>query len=111
MVELERDCVGHLDADGFRYYIPALMLSVLNHYDSASMRVIGTLSSLYPKRDNSWDYHMRRYSLLNKVQKTAVARFLAALPNLVELDSENQKTVPRALRNYWGEYLQASKTE
>ena len=37
--ELERDCVALLDAAGFRYYIPALMLSVLNHYDSSSMRV------------------------------------------------------------------------
>ena len=38
--ELDRDCVSHLDAEGFRYYIPALMLSVLDHYDPASMRVI-----------------------------------------------------------------------
>jgi hypothetical protein len=44
--ELERDCIAHLDASGFRYYIPALMLSVLDHYDAASMRVIGTLSGL-----------------------------------------------------------------
>jgi hypothetical protein len=103
--ELERDCEAFLDALGFRYYIPALMLSVLAHYDSSSMRVIGTLSSLYPKKDH-WEYHMHRYSLLNPAQKTAIARFLAELPQLVELDSEHQKIVPRALRNYWGEYLQ-----
>jgi len=47
--ELERNCIAHLDALGFRYYIPALMLSVLNHYDSSSMRVIGTLTGLYPQ--------------------------------------------------------------
>ena len=29
--ELEHDSVAHLDALGFRYYIPALMLSVLEH--------------------------------------------------------------------------------
>src|SRR5262249_9230875 len=46
--ELERDCVAHLDALGFRYYIPALMLSVLACYEPSSMRVIGTLSGLYP---------------------------------------------------------------
>ena len=104
--ELERDCEAHLDALGFRYYIPALMLSVLDHYDSSSMRVIGTLAGLYPKKNNSWQYHMHRYSLLNPAQKTAIAGFLAALPQLVELDSEHQKVVQRALRNYWGEYVQ-----
>jgi hypothetical protein len=109
--ELERDCIAHLDALGFRYYIPALMLSVLNHYESSSMRVIGTLTGLYPKKDDSWEYDMHRYSLLNLVQKTAIARFLAATPKLVELNSEDQKVVERALRNYWGEYLQANATE
>src|SRR5215470_2695396 len=54
LAELERDCIAHLDAQGFRYYISAFMLSVLTHYDPRSMRVIGTLSGLYPKRD-SWD--------------------------------------------------------
>ena len=48
---------------------------------------------------------MQRYSLLDATQKTAIARFLAELPKLVELDSEGQRTVERALRNYWGEYL------
>ena len=104
--ELERDCIAHLDALGFRYYIPALMLSVLKHYEPSSMRVIGTLSGLYPKKDNSWEYHMHRYSLLNPPQRAAIARFLAALPKLVELRFTDQKVVLRALRNYWGEYLE-----
>jgi len=106
--ELESDCIEHLDALGFRYYIPALMLSVLNHYESASMRVIGTLAGLYPRKGDSWEYHMHRYSLLGAVQKTAIARFLAALPKLVALDSEGQKAVERGLRNYWGEYSQTN---
>jgi hypothetical protein len=75
------------------------------------MRVIGTLGALYPKKDNSWEYHMHRYSLLNPAQKTAIALFLDALPKLVELDSEDQTIVPRALRNYWGEYLRTNATE
>jgi hypothetical protein len=110
-LQSESDGIAHLDALGFRYYIPALMLSVLNHYESSSMRVIETLGGLYPKKDNSWEYHMNRYSLLNPTQKAAIARFLAALPKLVELDFEHQKSVPRALRNYWGEYLQTNATE
>jgi hypothetical protein len=106
--ELESDCIAHLDAAGFRYYVPALMLSVLNHFDASSMRVIGTLSGLYAKKDDSWEYTMHRYSLLNNAQKTAIARFLEALPKLVKLDSEDLKVVLRALRNYWGEYLQTN---
>jgi hypothetical protein len=72
--------------------------------------VVYFFSRAYPKKD-SWEYMMHRYSLLNPAQKTAIARFLAALPKLVELDSEDQKIVPRALRNYWAEYLQRSAAE
>jgi len=109
--ELERDCIAHLDALGFRYYIPALMMSVLNHYESSSMRVIGTLTGLYPKKDDSWEYHMHRYSLLSPAQKSAIARFLIALPKLLELGFEHQKVVARALRNYWAEHLQTNASE
>jgi multidrug efflux pump subunit AcrB len=56
--ELEHNCIAHLDALGFRYYIPALMLSVLNRYDASSMRVIGTLGGLYPKKDSLWEHAM-----------------------------------------------------
>jgi hypothetical protein len=105
-LESESDGIAHLDAFGFCYYIPALMVSVLNHYESSSMRVVGTLGGLYPKKDNRWEYKLNRYSLLNPAQKTPIARFLAALAKLVELGFQDQKIVPRALRNYWGEYLQ-----
>jgi hypothetical protein len=30
---------------------------------------------------------------------------------LVELDYEGRKIVPRALRNYWGEYLQTTTSD
>lgn len=103
--ELDRDCIWYLDALGFRYYVPALMLSVLDCYDPSSMRVIGTLGALYPKKDN-WESAMQDYSLLNAAQKAAIARFLAELPKLVELDYEDQQVVKRALRNYWGQFLQ-----
>jgi hypothetical protein len=53
---------------------------------------------------------MRRYSLLNAAQKAAIARFLADLPKLVQLDSEGQKTADRSLRNYWSEYLKSNVT-
>jgi len=108
--ELEGDCVAHLDAFGFRYDIPALMLSALSHYDSSSMRVIGTLTALYLKSGEGWECHLRRYPVLTLAQKAATARFLAELPKLVELDFEDRKVVERALSNYWNEFLKTPRT-
>jgi hypothetical protein len=108
--ELERDCVAHLDAAGLRYYIPALCISVLEHFDPASMRVIGTLRALYPKKD-SWPYHMERYRLLDGRQKEALAVFLSELPFRVELDLEDKRVTERALRNYWSNYLPKSASD
>jgi hypothetical protein len=76
------------------------MLSVLEEYDPGSMRVIGTLSGLYPKKD-SWDYAVDKYAALSITQKQAVARFLRALPDLVSLWPSDAAMVSRALRNYW----------
>ena len=97
--ELERDCIAHLDDAGLRYYLPALMLSLLSHYDPGSMRVIGTIAALYPKA-----IHSGSYEYLTDDQHRAIACFLNALPNLVTLDSEDSKRVARALRNYWGKF-------
>src|ERR1043165_4439155 len=80
--ELECACVAHLDSEGYRYYIPALMLSVLRRYDTSSMRVIGTISSLYPKKD-MWAYHMGQYAALNSDQLQAIASYVNALPLLL----------------------------
>jgi hypothetical protein len=65
-LESESDGIAHLDAFGFRSYIPALMLSVRNHYESSSMRVVGTLGGLCPKKDNSCEYKMNRYSFVDE---------------------------------------------
>ena len=99
--ELERDCIAHLDDEGLRYYLPALMLSLLSNYDPSSMRVIGTISALYPKTAATLT---RSYAFLTHDQHRAVACFLSALPHLVTLDTEDTKCVSRALRNYWGQF-------
>lgn len=96
-------CIAHLDAKGFKYYIPRLMLSVLDGYDD-SMRVIGTLSALYPTKD-FWEYHMERYSELNTEQKETIAQFVAAIPSILMLDNEGKTSMERALKNYWQDYL------
>jgi hypothetical protein len=100
LAELELDCVAHLDAEGYRYYIPAFLKSVLKNYDPSSMRVIGTLMSLYPKTD-AWAYHMNQYDALNQEQCETLAKFLTFLPDMVPLDGEYRTMVSRALRNYW----------
>ena len=97
--------LAHMDAEGFRYYIPAFMLSVLARYERSSMHVICTLGSLYPKKNDWWDYHLNRYSLLSREQQAAIARYLHSLPMQVELDPEDQKVCERALRNYWHEVM------
>ncbi len=101
--ELESDNVAHLDPEGFRFYLPAFMISVLDQYVSWSMRVIGTLSALNPK-DHVLGYHMPRYNLLTYEQKQAVACFLEALPELVTLEGEDRTIVERAMR-YWTQFL------
>jgi hypothetical protein len=102
---LEAEHTSHLDAAGFRYYIPALMLTLIENYDNSSMRDISTLMSLYPKPDRMWTYCMVQYSLLSYDQKQAIAKFLIALPDLVTLDAEDKANVERAIRNYWSEFL------
>jgi hypothetical protein len=101
--ELESDNVAHLDPLGFRFYLPAFMISLIEAYDSSSMRVIGTLSALYP-RDHIAEYYTQRYECLSYEQKQAVACFLQVFPELVELDREHTKIVERAL-DYWNVFL------
>ncbi|HKB58654.1 MAG TPA: DUF6714 family protein [Gallionellaceae bacterium] len=94
--ELERDNIAHLDDAGFRYYLPALMLSLLDHYGPASMRVIGTLYNL------RW---LEGVDLLSTEQNTSVAQFLIALPELVQVSSGDNKMINEALEIYWGRFL------
>jgi hypothetical protein len=106
--ELKRISVGHLDPEGYRYYIPALLLSLLRNYDAGSMRVIGTLSSLDTMSLDPWENgrpgFMHLYSALSESQQRAVAFFLTHLPQLVELEPEHSHQVARALGGYWSQH-------
>jgi hypothetical protein len=97
----EADSLAHLDDRGVKYYIPALMLRLLDNYDPGSMMTIGTLSILYP-RTESGEYVL---SLLTDPQKRAIARFMKELPMLVGLEGEDITIVDRAFRNYWSKFL------
>ena len=98
--DLDSDCIAHLDAEGLRYYLAPLMLSVMERYVAGSMRVIGTIGALDPRDP----YKGSRFKLLNEAQRRAIAVFLIALPQLVDLWAEDAKVVSRSLSAYWGQF-------
>jgi hypothetical protein len=110
--ELLCDALGHLDADGLRYYLPALMLWLLDHYNDeglifdpdASMTVIGTMAALAPSAEFAryrWDV----YDGFTVAQKAAMAKYVEALPRLVQLDREDATHVSRSMGRYWAQFL------
>ena len=105
--ELERNCIAHLDAEGWRYYLPAFALALLDRYDPGELWTIGTLSSLYPKQQDS-ERDTYQYSLLNLEQKQTIALYLKHLPSLVNLDKEDVKICQRSQQNYWSQFLEQS---
>jgi hypothetical protein len=64
-----------------------------------------TLGALHPKKDDSWEYYMEKYSLLNAQQRSAVAFFLRELPTSIAIDLGDKRIIERALRDYWHQYL------
>lgn len=96
-------CIAFLDAKGFKYYIPALMLALLYNYQSGSMAVIATLSSLYPKEKS----REVLYSELTEIQRKAIAKYMRELPTLVDLWGEDKTVVERSYRNFWSKYLES----
>ncbi|MCB1096322.1 MAG: DUF6714 family protein [Verrucomicrobiales bacterium] len=105
MEDLEKyPYLPHMDAAGFRYYIPAFIMALLECYRDGSGWTMSTLLCLRPKRD-TWEHSMHHYELLSTEQRQAIAVFLEALPSFVDLDTEDGKLVSRALRDYWGQFL------
>jgi hypothetical protein len=112
--ELLRDCIAHLDAGGLRYYLPALMLWLLDHYgdenrlftEGADMTAIGTLGALAPSSEVAGSY-WRIYDTFSAEQRTAMASYVVALPRLVHLDREDATRVSRSMDRYWAQFLPA----
>jgi hypothetical protein len=110
--ELVRDCVGHLDAHGLRYYLPALMLWLLDHYDDedrlftegADMTAIGTVSALAFSSEFETSYR-EIFGGFTREQRAAIASFIEALPRLVELDDDDATRVASSLESYWAQFL------
>lgn len=97
-------CLAFFDKKAFRYYIPAYMLSLIDRYDPTSMRVISTLSELCPEHDLE-RRHIPTFAILDEAQSFAVASFLEALPEIVNLDNSARELVALGLRQYWGQFL------
>ncbi|PYT01674.1 MAG: hypothetical protein DMF63_02175 [Acidobacteria bacterium] len=93
--------LAHLDPAGFRYYIPALMLRLLDNYDSGSMMSIGTIHAL----DGRSPSRVRRYSELSDPQRRAIARYLKVLPTLIDLGTEDRTRLQRAFERFWSKFL------
>lgn len=101
--ELETDNVAHLDAEGLRYYLPAFMLYLLDHYDGGGeMWTIGTVRALDQRRPHPPGF----LDLLDPMQRRAIARYVQALPSLVELDRDDSRILERAFRQVWARYLE-----
>lgn len=112
--ELVCDALAHLDAAGLRYYLPALMLWLLDHHgdedlnldDEASMTAVGTISALAPSAEFAW-YRWHIYDGFTPEQRMAIAMYVEALPRLVELDREDVTLVGRSLERCWARFLPA----
>lgn len=109
--ELLRDNIAHLDPDGLRYYLPALMMWLLDHYDDnrlftdgADMTIIGTISALAPTSDFAGSYR-EIYDGFSAEQRAAIASYVQGLPRLVNLDHEDATRVARSLDRYWAQFL------
>ncbi|NEO83172.1 MAG: hypothetical protein F6J87_02760 [Spirulina sp. SIO3F2] len=106
--ELNRAHMAYLDAAGWRYYLPAMAIALLDDYEDdqygpSEMRIIGTLMSL--DIQESLGSHEYFYSTLTLAQKCAIALYLQHLPSWVELNISDVRLRKRALKNYWVQFL------
>jgi len=108
--ELLRDNIAHLDADGLRYYLPALMLWLLDHYDEdrwlsgSDMTAIGTMGAIAPEQQFATSL-WAMYDTFTAEQRTAIASYVEALPRLVRLDHQDATRVARSMDDYWRRFL------
>jgi hypothetical protein len=93
--------VAHLDPEGLRYYLPALMIHLLDHYDPLQMWCIGTTSALDQRDRHPYGF----FEPLTRRQRQAIALYVRALPDLVELDGDDNAIVTRAFRDVWSREL------
>jgi hypothetical protein len=99
--ELDSAFIAHLDAEGLRYYLPALMLRLLDNYEAAELWSIGTIVALDQRERHPPGF----LELLTESQRTAVALYVRALPDLVDLHRDDAALITRAFRAVWSREL------
>lgn len=118
--ELRRDNAMHLDPEGLRYYLPALMLWLLDNYDhpdwlsidGAQMTLYGTIGVIAPSSSDpqARDWTFGKYDAFSAEQKAVVATYVEALPRLVHLREDDAADIASALDFYWRQFLPPSVT-
>jgi hypothetical protein len=94
----------YMDAEGFRYYIPAYMTQALRTYKVGSSSVDAALSSLFPLTGDASEL----YALLDDPQKKCVAQFLWFIATETGDQWKDKLEVynaTRALEDFWYPYL------
>jgi hypothetical protein len=90
--------LGFMDAEGFRYYIPAYMTWTLQHYRSSnSLSSDNTIYALWPNTQRA----DQRYALFSDAQKTCIARFLWYMATVAEDGFVDAYAATRALEDHW----------
>jgi len=96
--------LAHMEAEEFRYYLPAYMRYGIKHHTTPLWKsdVLGsTVFAVYP---SSRDPHLREYvlsqlSLLNSAQRSSVVQFLQFVADYVE--DARRPDAQVALDRYW----------
>jgi hypothetical protein len=98
--DLDTEDIAHLDPEGLRYYLPALMLRLLDDYQPGEMWCIGTIRRLNQREPHPLGF----VELLTPAQRGAIADYVEALPELVRLDHEDATTIDPWLAETWRAY-------
>jgi len=109
--ELGHVLTPHLDWKGLRYYLPALLIWLLDNYEGSwsdptgsPMPVIWAIMALAPPQD-SRKFWWRSYEDFTAQQKTAIARYVSELPQLVRLRPDDVTALSDAANEYWNRFL------
>ena len=102
----------HLDFQGMRYYLPALLIWLLDNYDrsfthplfNGDMTVIFTVNALAPYEGSRWLY-WKTYDKFSDGQRGAIARYVHELPHLVQLRPDDKADLESAAIEYWNQFL------
>jgi hypothetical protein len=99
----------HLDADGWRYYVPVYMIWSLRHF-RASHSIVSDFTiytfdpdSGYPRLS---EHNMERFGLLNQAQSRAVCWFLRYMA--ANEDHADVRIARLALDEFWGRFCEHS---